>query len=154
MQRLHIFLSSPDDVKRERQLAREVFDILESESAHREWLKIEVVAWDKPGARGPLPAQLETVEAIERGLRKPSRCDIVIVILWARMGTPLSENYRKKDGSQYHSGTEYEFLEAMEAAKKSGKPDVLVYRCKKPIMVSFDDPKRKENERQLDLVEE
>ena len=101
-----------------------------------------------------MPAQLEPVEAINGGLKKPSQCDIVIVIFWARMGTPLSENYRKADGRPYRSGTEYEFLEAMDAAKKAGKPDVLVYRCKKSPWSSLDDPKRNEKERQWDLVEE
>ncbi len=154
MHHLHIFLSSPDDVSRERQLAREVIDILESELAHNDWLKLEVVAWDKLGASGPLPAQLEPIEAIERGLKKPSQCDIVIVIFSARMGTPLSENYRKSNGSLYRSGTEYEFLDAIDTAKKAGNPDVLVYRCKKSPVVRLDDPERKEKEKQWDLVEE
>lgn len=154
MQHLRIFLSSPGDVSRERQLALEVIDRLESERAHRDRLKLEVVAWDKPGAGTAMPAQMEPQEAINRGLKKPSECDIVIVIFWARMGTLLSEKYLKPGGSRYRSGTEYEFLDAMNAAKKTGKPDVLVYRRKKPPDVNLADPQRKEKEKQWDLVEE
>ena len=101
-----------------------------------------------------MPAQMEPQEAINRGLRKPSECDIVIVVFWARMGTLLSENYRKSDGSRYRSGTEYEYLDGLEAAQRTGKPDVLVYRRKKPPDVNLADSERKEKERQWDLVEE
>jgi formylglycine-generating enzyme required for sulfatase activity len=154
MHHLHIFLSSPGDVSRERQLAREVIDRIQSERAHRDRLKLEVVAWDKPGAGTAMPAQMEPQEAIKQGLKKPSDCDIVIVIFWARMGTPLSEKHLKPDGSRYRSGTEYEYLEALGAAKKFSKPDVLVYRRKKPPDVNLADPERKEKEKQWDLVEE
>src|SRR5262245_49875201 len=156
MKQLHIFLSSPGDVSRERQLAREVIDRLESERAHRDRLKVEVVAWDKPGAGAAMPAQLEPQEAIERGLKKPSECDIVVVILWARMGTPLSEKHRKPDGSRYRSGTEYEFLDAVGAAERDEKPDVLVYRRKgaPDINMAVPDAERKERFEQWDRVQE
>ena len=113
MHHLHIFLSSPGDVSRERQLAREVIDQLESERAYKDRLKLEVVAWDKPGVDTAMPAQLEPQEAINEGLKNPSECNLIIVIYWSRMGTPLSEKYRKPGGSRYRSGTEYEFIDAM-----------------------------------------
>ena len=78
----------------------------------------------------------------------------MIVIFWARMGTPLSEKYRKPDGSRYRSGTEHEFLEALNAAKEKGKPDVLGYRRSGAPDINLADPKRKEKEAQWDLVEE
>ena len=87
MHRLPIFLSYFSGMSRERQLAREVIDRVESERAYRDRLKLEVVAWDKPGAGTAMPVQLEPQEAIDGGLKKPSQCDIVIVIFWARMGT-------------------------------------------------------------------
>ena len=154
MQHLHIFLSSPGDVSRERQLAQAVIDRLHSERAHKDRLKLTVVAWDKPGAGTPMPAQMEPQEAIDNGRGKPSQCDIVIVIFWARMGTPLSEKYLKPDGSRFRSGTEYEYLDALGAAKKSGKPDVLVYRRRKPPAVDLDDPQHDEKKHQWDLVKE
>ena len=153
IRKLHIFLSSPGDMSRERQLAREVIDRLVSERMFRDRLMLEVVAWDKPGAGTAMPALMEPQEAIHKRLRKPSDCDIVIVIFWSRMGTPLPEKYLKPDGSRYRSGIEYEYLDAIGAAKKSGKPDVLVYRRKKPPSVDLDDPQRDEKIRQWSLVE-
>jgi hypothetical protein len=38
-----------------------------------------------------------------------------VVILWSRMGTPLPAEYTKADGTAYLSGTEWEFLDAVEA---------------------------------------
>jgi Sulfatase-modifying factor enzyme 1/AAA ATPase domain len=151
---LHVFLSSPGDVAHERQLARAVMDQLQSERAHRDRLKIEVVAWDKPGAGAPMPAQYEPQEAIDLGLKKPSGCDIVVVVLWARMGTPLSEKHRKPDGRPYRSGTEYEFLDALGASERTGKPDVLVYRRKGAPDINAADPQRREKIEQWDRVEE
>ena len=58
MDRRHVFLSSPGDVGRERQLAREVLDQLESERAYQDRLKLEVAAWDKPGADTAMLAQM------------------------------------------------------------------------------------------------
>jgi hypothetical protein len=154
MHNLYIFLSSPGDVSRERQLAMGLIDQIQSERAYRDRLKLQVVAWDKPGAGTAMPAQMEPQEAIDKELKKPSDCDIVIVIFWARMGTLLSEKYLKPDGSRYRSGTEYEYLDALGAAKKSGKPDVFVYRRKKPPAVDLDDPEHDEKKKQWDLVKE
>ena len=36
-----------------------------------------------------VPATLTPQEAVNRGLPRPSACDCVVVVLWARMGTPL-----------------------------------------------------------------
>ena len=36
---------------------------------------------------------------------KPSDFDIVICILWSRLGSPLNEKYRRADGSPCESGT-------------------------------------------------
>ena len=113
MKQLHVFLSSPGDVSQERALAREVLDQLESENRYKDHLKIEVVAWEKPGVATAMPAHMEPQEAIDLGLKKPSQCNVVIVILWSRLGTPLSEKYSKPGGGRYRSGTEYEFLDGL-----------------------------------------
>ena len=75
-----------------------------------------------------MPAHLEPQEALDRGLRKPSACDLVVVIFGYRMGTSLSAKYCKPNGEPYWSGTEYEYLDALTAARQQGIPEVLVYR--------------------------
>jgi hypothetical protein len=87
-------------------------------------------------------------EAVDRGLLPPSRCDFTVVIMWGRMGTPLSEP-RKPDGSEYSSGTEYEF----EEARASGRP-LLVYRRTGSIPVMLEDPELDAKRAQKALVDD
>ena len=150
---LHLFLSSPGDVTDERALAREVIERLASERAHRERLRLEIVAWDKPGAGTAMPAHLEPQEALDWGLRKPSACEIVIVIFGYRMGTPLSVKHHKPDSEPYWSGTEYEYLDALRAAQRQGIPEVLVYRKQGAPDINLADPRYEEKIAQWKRVE-
>ena len=103
---LRIFLSSPGDVADERTFAQQVIEQeLPKDPFLREKITCEVVRWDDPNAQVTMPATLTPQEAVNRGLAKPSECDVVIVILWSRMGTPLPETCLKDDGSRYLSGT-------------------------------------------------
>jgi hypothetical protein len=134
-------------------LASKVLNHLPKERPFRGRLLIEEVSWDDPGAPTPLAAHLTPQEAIHRHRPKPSECDIVVVVLWSRMGTPLPEEYRKPDGAPYLSGTEWEFLDAIEAAqKRDGRPTVLVYRRKEIPNISLEDPEREEKIRQYEAV--
>jgi len=88
-QHLRVFVASPGDVASERALALEVLDRLNYDPAFRGKVWLETVAWDKPGAGTPMLATLTPQAAIAAGLPKPSACDIVVVVIWSRMGTPL-----------------------------------------------------------------
>jgi len=146
--RVRIFLSSPGDVSAERQIARKVLQALPRQPLLRGKIEIDPVSWDDPDAPVPMDAGLTPQEAVNRGLAKPSDCDLTVVILWARMGTPLSEP-RKADGSQYLSGTEWEYWDA----KNAGKPIRLYRKTAEPV-VSLRDPMRAEKEHQLELVDQ
>src|SRR5438067_496645 len=116
---LRVFLASPGDVADERALALKVLDDLRYHPLLQRPLLLDAVAWDKPAGGTPMLATLTPQEAIAQGLPKPSECDIVIVIFWSRMGTPLPGQYTKPDGSRYRSGTEWEFENAVQAAEQS-----------------------------------
>ncbi len=100
-----------------------------------------------------MEAGLTPQESIKRGLPKPSECDLVIVILWSRMGTPLPADYTKPDGTAYLSGTEWEYQDAITAVKRSGQPSVWVYRRTQVPNIAFNDPDFEEKRRQWDNVE-
>ena len=104
---LRVFLASPSDVADERALALSVLDSIQYAPGLRGKVTVEAVAWDKPSAGTPMFATLTPQEAIKQGLAEPSQCDIVVIILWSRMGTPLPSTYTKPDGSPYLSGTEW-----------------------------------------------
>jgi hypothetical protein len=150
---LRIFVASPGDVGEERGLALEILDKLPYVAGLRGKATIEVVAWDKPGAGTPMLATMTPQTAIARGLPKPSECDIVVVILWSRIGTPLPAEYQKPDGTAYLSGTEWEYLDALEAAQRDGRPEILVYRRTEEPKVGLSDPQREEKISQWQKVE-
>ena len=150
---LRVFLASPGDVTQERALALGVLEQLPYDPLLRGQVTIESVAWDKPGAGTPMLATLTPQAAIAAGLPTPSQCDILVVILWSRMGTPLPADYRKPDGARYASGTEWEYLDALESARRSGRPDILVYRRTEKCLLDPDDPQFDDRLRQRRAVE-
>ncbi len=141
LRRVRIFLSSPSDVADERALARRVIEELRADPILRDVILPDLIAWDDLTHRAPLLATLAPQEALEHGLPRPAECDIAVFILWSRLGTPLDPNkYHRPDGSGYRSGTEWEFENAMDVARASGKPYVLVYRRTQKVALDPDDP--------------
>ena len=129
VRKLQFFISSPGDVCEERALASRVIERLQSEYMGR--VALETVLWEHE----PLVA----TSTFQVQLVKPSETDVVISILWSRLGTRLPAQFTRADGSRYESGTEYEFEEAMEGFRRNGKPDLLVYRRIAPPSVRLDD---------------
>ena len=129
MRKLQFFISSPGDVCEERALASRVIERLQSEYMGR--AALETVLWEHE----PLVA----TSTFQVQLVKPSETDVVISILWSRLGTRLPAQFTRADGSRYESGTEYEFEEAMAGFRRNGKPDLLVYRRIAPPSVRLDD---------------
>ena len=66
-------------------------------------------------------------DSVNAARPRPATCDIVIVILWSRMGTPLPDSVRKPNGEPYLSGTEWEYEDAVNSPEQP-RPEVLVYR--------------------------
>jgi hypothetical protein len=100
---LRVFLASPGEVVNERTLAREVVDLVQYDARWRGLVPLETIAWDTPGAV-PMIATTTPQASVAHRLPNPSECDIVVVIFWARVGTPLPPQYTKPDGTAYASG--------------------------------------------------
>lgn len=131
MKTLRVFISSPGDVFEERAIANRVIERLQSEYIGK--VVLESVLWEHE----PLVA----TSTFQTQIVKPSEADIVIAILWSRLGTRLPKEFVRADGSRYESGTEFEFEEAIEGFRKNGKPDLMVYRKTAPPSVRLDDEK-------------
>jgi tetratricopeptide (TPR) repeat protein len=126
---IRIFISSPGDVFEERTLAQRVIERVQAEFAGRAVL--EPVFWEHE----PLLA----TDTFQTQITKPSDADIMVAILWSRLGTRLPKDFTRKDGSRYESGTEFEFEDAVEAFRETGKPQLLVYRKTAKASVQLDD---------------
>jgi len=140
--RIRIFLSSPGDVADERRAARLVIERLRTDPLLRGQVDLDPIDWSDPDSATPMLATMTPQEAINRGLAKPSESDIVIVIFWARMGTPLPPEYLKPTGERYLSGTEWEYEDAVNASKIAGTglPLVVIYRREGAPALQLDDP--------------
>src|SRR4051794_4527840 len=148
-----VFLASPGDVADERALARRLIEKeLPSDPLLRGQVTFEVVSWDDPVAPPPMPATLTPQGAVIQFEGEPSTCDIVIVVLWSRLGTRLDMTvFRKPTGDPYLSGTEWEFENAWNARPR---PEILVYRRMEEPKIGMRDLAFEEKRRQYQLVEQ
>src|ERR1700679_2902790 len=118
---MKIFISSPGDVDKERRIAERLIERLSQEFAGR--VPIEPYFWEYE------PMRLD--RNFQDQIPATSKFDLIICILWSRLGTPL----KGPDGREYASGTEYEVASAREAFTTAGKPEVLIYRNLSPAQI-------------------
>ena len=122
--RVKIFVSSPSDVEHERAAVKDVVERLAQE--YLPYFRMQAVLWEEEA--------LTADRTFQAGLTQPEDCDIVLVILWTRLGSPLPEEpYRGM------TGTEWEFVNAVEASARNGMPEVLVYKKTSPKLVDITD---------------
>jgi tetratricopeptide (TPR) repeat protein len=126
---IRIFISSPGDVFEERTLAQRVIERVQAEFSGRAVL--DPIFWEHE----PLLA----TDTFQTQISMPSEADVMVAILWSRLGTRLPRDFTRKDGSRYQSGTEFEFEDAVEGFRANGKPQLLVYRKMAKASVQLDD---------------
>jgi hypothetical protein len=130
MLHLRVFVSSPGDVGAERGVALAVTERLQFE--FRGQIKLETYLWERSLLRATDTFQSQIVDVRE--------ADLALFILWARMGTPLPSNeFSRPDGSQYASGTEYEFERARESHEQKSSPEILCYLKTAEVSLSMKD---------------
>lgn len=126
---IRIFISSPGDVADERRRAALVIRRLKRDFAR--FFDIVPVLWEYE----PMLARGTFQDVIV----EPASTDIVVLILWSRLGTPLPpqgalREYRGLDGHAPVTGTEWEFENALAAMREHiarhepAIPDILVYK--------------------------
>ena len=147
---VRVFISSPGDVDAERSAAAALVRRLDRE--YRRFFSVEPYLWEQEPqlASGHFQDYLEP----------PSRFDVVVLILWSRLGTPLPERtrvreYRGADGRAPVTGTEWEYEEARVHAEGTGAPALFVFRNQRQVPVSPTDPVlRAQQLAQLDSLDE
>jgi hypothetical protein len=120
---LQIFISSPGDVIPERRRAGLVVEKLAK--IYARFFSIKPIQWEIE----PMLASGHFQDQIT----PPGETDIVVLIVWSRLGTALpvataTRTYRGIDGRTPVTGTEWEFEDALAAQKSRGAPDLLAYR--------------------------
>jgi serine/threonine protein kinase len=135
-----IFLSSPGDVSVEMDFAQAIIEDVNRSQEFGSHFHLSIQYFDDPDDVSQRSSDSYPV--------KPSACDLVVVIFWSRIGTPLIV-----DGRAYLSGTHYEYCQACEN-KRNGKPRIWVYRRTEEPQIGLKDPKRHEKLKQYELLEQ
>ena len=150
---LKIFVSSPGDVGREREITQRVISRLQGEFSAR--AKLDPYFWEHE-------PMLANAGDFQENVPAPADFDIFLCLLWSRLGSRLGAKHRTSDGGTFPSGTVYEFENALKAARRSatpenprGRPDMLVFIKKAPLVIE-PEPKevRDERYRQFDALQE
>lgn len=144
---IKVFVSSPGDVAEERRLAVETMRALEDSPLLRDRVNLQVIAWDDPAASAPLDARETPQASVNRWAGRPADCDLTLVILWSRLGTPLPASLTRADGSRYASGTVWEVEDAI-----AGDRPVFVYRRTETPRIELDDAAFDAKRAQYDAV--
>jgi WD40 repeat protein len=139
--RLRVFISSPADVRPERLIAQRVVDRLDREFSTQ--FRVEPVLWE----REPLVA----TEHFQTLITPPHDTDIVVVILWSRLGARLPDDKPGSITGRHVTGTEWEFEDAVASYRSRKEPDILLYRKKAEVSFSVSD--RSEIQRRLEQID-
>jgi hypothetical protein len=143
---IRVFVSSPSDVRPERLIAERVVRRLAREFSYH--FRVEAVLWE----REPLLATHHFQDLIV----PPHETDIVVTVLWSRLGVPLPEaKYLGAISKAPVTGTEWEFEDAVASYQQRGLPDLLLYRKRARVTVELGDRAiLEEQQHQRELVEE
>jgi hypothetical protein len=151
-QYVRVFLSAAEDVADERALARRLLTgELPYDPLLRGNVSFDVISWDTSGESAPFASNLGPQNAVARFGAKPSDCDIVIFIVWSRIGSALDvSDLRKPNGELYLSALEWAFEDAFNARPQ---PTILIYRRSEEPKASLRDVNLKERLRELELID-
>lgn len=106
-----VFIASPSDVRKEREIFRDVIEQVNSESGERLKIRLEALGWEDT-----MPGKGRPQALINNDIEKS---DLVIFVLWKRWGSPTGE---------YSSGFEEEFELANKFNEENyGRPEILLY---------------------------
>jgi hypothetical protein len=140
---VRVFVSSPGDAQFERSRLERVIERLNGE--FQGVARLRAIRWETEFYKAHQTFQAQIPEA--------AQCDIVVAIFRSRLGTELPADFpRMESGEPYPSGTAYEVLTAITAAKAGGLPDVYVFRFPEPPSVRLDDPGRVQIETQWERL--
>jgi tetratricopeptide (TPR) repeat protein len=124
VQTLRVWVTSPTDVAPEREALLETIEGINREVGY-ESLSC------RRAENSPEPAAFQSQELVD--------VDLVVGILWSRIGIPLPADFeRKPSGDRYQSSVAYELLRSIEASRRNGRPDVLLYFKSAPVTIAVD----------------
>ena len=176
MRRIDIFVSSPEDVRKERSLVERTIRAIAGEFgvpitvSYSNWLRqhspLDQIATH--GANGSEDDRTwlcpcfweyrdsELDQEYREQIPNTGSYDLVISILWSRLGTRVSPAFVMPDGTQPKTVNEYEIGWVLDQLNRTpGFPELRVYRNRAaPPAPALPKPQREAFFRELDAVQE
>lgn len=121
-----IILSSPGNLKNDRQIIRQIVDTINQDSGQRNGFYAEVIGWETHTR----PAAGEYAQAVIND-QFPSDVDIFVGLMGSHFGSPTP---------RFNSGTEEEFDIAYKSWSKDGSPEIMFYFSTQSSSLSSIDP--------------
>ncbi|MBV8900843.1 MAG: hypothetical protein JOY92_12125, partial [Verrucomicrobia bacterium] len=166
MKTIRVFVSSPGDVQAERTIADRLVRMTAEELGIPVSVQYSNLLRDEPlvqsSSEASDSAEPDSGDVIlcpyfweyqrfslelpyQDQIPNTAQFDLVICILWSRLGTKLHPRFRMPDGSEPRSGTEYEIAWAQAQRKKTpGVPALHVYRNRSQPNPPLDPPEKLE----------
>ena len=163
MKTIRVFVSSPGDVRAERTIADRLIRMSAEELGIPLSVQYSNLLHDTPARESPNSSiEGDDDEVIlcpyfweyqrfspELGYQdqmpNTAKFDLVICILWSRLGTKLHPRFRMPDGSEPRSGTDFEVAWAAAQRKETpGVPALHVYRNRSQPNPPLDSPEKLE----------
>jgi len=117
IRKFRVFIASPGDLAREREVAREVVRSVSLRLGDRGGLVLEPIGWED------VPIDVGRPQALINPLVR--ECDLFVGILWSRFGT---------ETGVAESGTAEEFVEAERVRQETGdRPTIKVFFSDAPV---------------------
>jgi hypothetical protein len=163
MKRIEIFVSSRKDTRKERAVAERVIRSVAAEFAlpisasYSNWLRApcEEVKAAGPGAnRSPREGALllcpcfreyqdwSPGDNYREHIANTGHFDLVLCLLWCRLGTKMGPNFTMPDGTEPKSATHYEIAWALDQRKRTPEFSALQVYRNQSIPVAPFEPKR------------
>ena len=117
-----IFISSPGDLGEERVICGRVVDRLKGEFARA--ARLQAILWEQE----PLTADLDFQEQIPL----PSQTDIVVLLLWSRLGYRLHSRFKAAGDEEAPTGTIFEFRDAINARRATPSACPMCWSTARP----------------------
>ncbi len=163
MKTIRVFVSSPGDVRAERTIADRLIRMTADDLGIPVSVQYSNLLRDEQSLESPDSSiDPESSEVVlcpyfweyqryspELGYQdqipNPAKFDLVICILWSRLGTKLHPRFQMPDGSEPRSGTDFEIAWAVAQRKKTpGIPALHVYRNRSQPNAPLDSPEKLE----------
>src|SRR5579871_3484684 len=127
-----IFISSPSDLYTERAALKRMFENLNSDPIYQGRYHFHPFLWEATIKEEDLHG-MDWQQYINLFGQNLSQAHLVIGMLWSRLGVELKNFINPITGRPFRSGTEYELFTAFDALQQHGLPQLLFYRCNRPI---------------------